>query len=282
MPKPLCLNIIASVFALLVTASGAAQDASRGAKDGSVASVEAGNAALTGRAIFEAYDEQTSGFVDMTVELEMVLRSKSGVETRRQLSFKEMEAQGDGNLSMIVFDAPRAIKGAGLLSHSHPSSADDQWLYLPATKRVKKVATRNKSGPFMGSEFAYEDLSALEIDRFDYELLGTEPCGELVCWRVERRPLDEYSGYRRHEVLLDQQAYRLQRIDYYNRKGELAKTAEISGYQQFANGQWRAGRMFMSNHLSGKSTELIWRDFRFNQELLADRDFTTNALKRAR
>lgn len=282
MPKPLCSHIFAILVAVTTAVDVGAEPASAGAAIGDSYAAPVADQMLTGRAIFETYDERTSGFIDMTVELEMVLRSKTGAETRRQLSFKEMEIEGDGNLSIIVFDAPRAIKGVGLLSHSHPTIADDQWLYLPATKRVKKVATRNKSGPFMGSEFAYEDLSALEIDRFDYELLGEEPCGELVCWRIERRPHDEYSGYLRHEVLLDQEAYRLQTIDYYNRRGELAKTAQISGYQQFPNGQWRAGRMFMSNHLSGKSTELLWQGYRFNQQLLAERDFTTNALKRAR
>ncbi|MCR9277424.1 MAG: outer membrane lipoprotein-sorting protein [Pseudomonadaceae bacterium] len=282
MPKLLCFNIIALVASLLMATSISAQEATSVVAPASTGDATADASELTGRDIFEAYDERTSGFVDLTVELEMVLRSKTGAETRRQLTFKEMEVDDDGNMSIIVFDAPRAIKGAGLLSHAHPDIADDQWLYLPATRRVKKVATRNKSGPFMGSEFAYEDLSALEIDRFEYQLLGEEPCGELNCWRVERRPLDEYSGYSRHEVLLDQQALRLQKIDYYNRRGELAKTADMSDYQLFDNGQWRAGRMFMSNHLSGKSTELIWRDFQFNQALIAERDFTTNALKRAR
>ncbi len=282
MPKLLCLNIIATIAMLAVTSHALADPQRPAAEPASSPGSAGDDSALTGRSIFEAYDERTSGFVDMTVELEMVLRSKTGNQTRRLLSFKEMETEGDRNLSIIVFDAPRAIQGAGLLSHTRPGAADDQWLYLPATRRVKKVASRNKSGPFMGSEFAYEDLSSLEIDQFDYELLGTQACGELVCWQVERRPLDEYSGYLRHVVLLDQQHFRLQRIDYYNRKGELAKTALMSDYQQFANGQWRAARMHMSNHLSGKSTELVWRDFRFNQNLLAERDFTTNALKRAR
>ena len=68
-----------------------------------------------------------------------------------------------------------------LLIHVHGESADDQWLYLPALKRVKRISSSNRSGSFMGSEFAYEDLTAPAVEKFTYRYLRDEPCGDLTC-----------------------------------------------------------------------------------------------------
>ena len=107
----------------------------------------------------------------------MVLRNKQGQESRRQLRVKIFEVAGDGDKSMFVFDEPRDVKGTALLIHAHRESTDGQWLYLPALKRVKRISSSNRSGSFMGSEFAYEDMSAQEVERFTYRYLRDEPCG---------------------------------------------------------------------------------------------------------
>ena len=76
-----------------------------------------------------------------------------------------------------MFDEPRDVKGTALLIHAHRESADDQWLYLPALKRVKRISSSNQSGSFMGSEFAYEDMSSPEVEKFTYMYLRDEPVG---------------------------------------------------------------------------------------------------------
>jgi len=126
-----------------------------------------------------------------------------------------------------VFDSPRDIEGTALLSHAKILEADDQWLYLPALKRVKRISSANKSGPFVGSELAFEDLTALELEKFDYEYLRSEPCGELTCDVVERYPRYEHSGYTRQVMWIDQDVSQIRKIEFYDRKNALLKTMTL-------------------------------------------------------
>ena len=91
-----------------------------------------------------------AGFGNFTAQQTMVLRNKHGQESRRQLRVKILEVSDDGDKSLFVFDEPRDVQGTALLIHAHRESADDQWLYLPALKRVKRISSSNRSGSFMG------------------------------------------------------------------------------------------------------------------------------------
>ena len=108
----------------------------------------------------EKYD---TGFIDFTADMIMVLKNRKGQESTRQITIRTLEVNDDGDKSMSLFHDPADVKGTAMLTYSHGLKADDQWLYLPALKRVKRINSRNKSGPFMGSEFAFEDLSSQEI-----------------------------------------------------------------------------------------------------------------------
>jgi hypothetical protein len=142
-------------------------------------------------------DRTDLGFGDSEVELQMVLRNAAGQESTRSLRIATLEKPDEtvGDKSLVVFDTPRDIEGTALLSHAKILDPDDQWLYLPALKRVKRISSSNKSGPFVGSEFAFEDFTAIELNKFEYTLVGTEPCGEFVCDVLERTPRYENSGY---------------------------------------------------------------------------------------
>ena len=95
----------------------------------------------------------------------------------------------------------------------------DQWLYLPALKRVKRIASVNKTSSFMGSELAYEDLLSDEVEKFDYRWLRDEACGEDSCFVLERRPRYENSGYSKQVLWMDQSEYRIHGIEYYDLDG---------------------------------------------------------------
>jgi hypothetical protein len=235
-----------------------------------------------GTLIFREKDRLDSGYQDLQVNLQMVLRDRRGSESRRDLQISQLEMENDGDRLLVVFDTPKAIRGTALLSYSHKAEPDDQWLYLPAHARVKKIASRNKSGPFLSSEFAYEDMALQEVEKFDYQLLGSEDCGSRTCFRVQRVPRDPYSGYSRQEVLLDHDALRVQRIEYFDRARRPFKVLTVDDYALHEERFWKAARMHMENLQTGKSTELQWRDYRFATGLSADRHFSTNSLFRAR
>ncbi|NIP16279.1 MAG: outer membrane lipoprotein-sorting protein [Pseudomonadales bacterium] len=236
----------------------------------------------SGRTIFEAADQLEDGYADMQVDLEMVLRGRGGSEVHRQLRIKQLEVPEDGDKLLVVFDTPKPIKGTALLSVTHKRAPDDQWLYLPAMKRVKKIASQNKSGPFLSSEFAYEDLTVQEVEKFGYRFLGEDKIDGSDCFVVERTPLDDFSGYSRQQVWIDQDELRVLRIEYFDRRDSLLKTLTIDQYARYEDQFWKAGRMYMTNHQTDRSTELFWRNYRFRTGLMDERDFSTNSLLRVR
>lgn len=236
-----------------------------------------------GRAIAEEMDRRDLGFEDSYAELKMVLANQQGESSTRELRIQTLEvpAQEDGDKALIVFDHPRDIEGTALLSFTRILEPDDQWLYLPALKRVKRISSANKSGPFVGSEFAYEDMLSQEVDKYSYRWLRDEACGALTCYVVERIPLYENSGYARQVAWIDQMEYRPQRIDFYDRKDALLKTLTFSDYQQYLDQYWRADVWFMENHQTGKSTRLTFDNWEFRTGL-NENDFDPNRLERLR
>ena len=235
----------------------------------------------TGRQIALEARERENGFGNLTATQAMVLRNKHGQESRRQLRVKILEIEGDGDKSLFVFDHPRDVKGTAFLVHAHRDGADDQWLYLPALKRVKRISSSNQSGSFMGSEFAYEDMTAQEVEKFSYRYLRDEPCGKLTCTVTERFPVNKKSGYSRHVVWRDTDELRVWKVQYYDRKNAHLKTLTIGNYAKYLDRYWYAGELTMINHLTGKSTVLTWTDFQFRTDI-NNRDFTRRGLERAR
>ena len=224
----------------------------------------------------EAYD---TGFTDFTANMVMTLKNKAGKTSTRIIRIKTLEVEGDGDRSLSIFDEPADVKGTAMLTYSHGLEPDDQWLYLPALKKVKRISSRNKSGPFMGRTFAFEDLGSQEIEKYSYKFLREEACGDWQCFVIERKPEYKHSGYTRQVAWLDKEAYRLIKVEYYDRKKALLKTLAVSDFNQYLEHYWRPGTMDMVNHLNGKSTLLEWTDYQF-QTGLTDRDFRSQSLKR--
>lgn len=234
-----------------------------------------------GLAIAVAADDRDSGFVSQTSDMVMILRNRKGQESTRYIRNRVLEVDGDGDKFLSIFDKPADVKHTAMLTYSHGLEPDDQWLYLPALKRVKRINSRNKSGPFMGSEFAFEDLGSQEVEKYTYKYLKDEVCGEWDCYVIERLPQYEYSGYTRQITWIDKAEYRPVKVEFYDRKNALLKTLIYSGYQEYIGHYWRADEMFMQNHQTGKSTLLKWSNYELNASV-AERDFNSNALPRLR
>jgi outer membrane lipoprotein-sorting protein len=245
------------------------------------ASAGAATAAARGLEIAREADRRDSGWADQSAELRMVLRNRHGEESVRELRSLLLEGSDDGDKLLVIFDRPRDVQGTAFLTYTHRAGPDDQWLFLPALKRVKRIASNNKSGPFMGSEFAYEDLASQEVEKYTHRYLRDETLAGQPAFVVERVPLDERSGYTRQVVWYDQHEYRPERIEFYDRKDELLKTLVFRGYRQYLGEFWRADEMVMENHQTGKSTILSWTRYQFRSGL-SERDFDQNSLKRAR
>jgi len=228
-----------------------------------------------------AADARDSGWGDSKATLRMILRNRHGEESTREMRTRNLEVEGDGDKLLVIFDQPADVQNTAFLTFTHQEGPDDRWLYLPALKRVKRISSNNKSGPFMGSEFAYEDLTSQEVDKYTYRWLRDVTVDGIDLFVIERYPVDENSGYTRQVVWIDKDEYRTWKVDFYDRKGDLLKTLRYMGYQEYSGKYWRPDVMRMVNHQTGKSTLLRWIEYEF-QTGLADRDFNRNSLSRLR
>lgn len=235
-----------------------------------------------GLAIAVEAERRDQGFGDQVTDMVMILRNRNDQESRREITNKILEVKNDGDKSLSIFHTPHDVRGTAFLTFSHKSGDDDQWLYLPALKRVKRINSRNKSGSFMGSEFSYEDISSQEIEKYTYKYLRDEILDGRECTVVEYYPVDqENSGYSRQVVWRDKKEYRIWKVEYYDRKNSHLKTLTLADYQQYLGRYWRAKKLHMVNHQNGKSTDLLYKNYRF-QTGLKERDFNKNRLQRAR
>lgn len=228
-------------------------------------------------------DRSDTGFTSSEVDGVMELVNKAGQVTTRELSFKTLERENEdvGDKGLTVFSTPRDVKGTALLSHAKILEADDQWLYLPALKRVKRISSANKSGPFVGSEFAFEDFTSTELKKYDYKYIGEDTVGGMKVDVVERYPLYKNSGYTRQVSYVDQEVFQVRKIDFYDRKNALLKTLVLDEYREYEGGVWRSHKLVMNNHLTGKSTTLTYGEYKFKTGL-KDNDFVKGVLKRIR
>ncbi len=235
-----------------------------------------------GLAIATEADLRDKGFGDNTANLMMILRNRHGQESKREIRTKTLEVEGDGDKSLSIFDTPRDVKGTAFLTFTHKVGDDDQWLYLPALKRVKRISSRNKSGSFMGSEFAYEDIASQEIEKYTYKWIEDSKLDGKDVFVTEQYPVDKAnSGYTRIRSWLDKAEYRVWKTEFYDRKKTLLKTLTFFDYKQYAGKHWRPGAMEIVNHQNGKSTRLEFSEYKFKTGL-ADEDFNNNSLKRAK
>jgi len=234
-----------------------------------------------GLAIAREMKARDRGFGDSAATMKMVLVDAAGGETQRELRMKTLEGRDDGEQLLAIFEAPADVRGTVFLSHTHADRADDQWLYLPALKRVKRIAPANKTSPFMGSEFSYEDLASAEVEKYAYAYRGDERYEGDARFLLERAPVDAESGYSRQRVWVDKERYVPLQVEYYDRRGEKLKTLTLRDYRQYLGRYWRAHEARMQNHQSGKRTILRLEDIRFRQGLV-EQDFLPASMARAR
>ena len=234
-----------------------------------------------GLEIVKEADKRDMGWKDQKSDTRMVLHNRHGQSSERKMHNRSLEMQGDGDKSLITFKHPKDVKGTSLLTFTHSTKADDQWIYLPAIARTKRISSNNKSGPFMGSEFAYEDLSSQEVDKYTYKYIKDEKLDGRDTFVIERFPAYKHSGYTKQIVHIDKEMYQPLKVVFFDRKNALYKTLYFRDYHQHLNQYWRANKMIMENHQTGKSTDLIWINIKFGNNF-SENDFTKNSLKRSR
>lgn len=235
-----------------------------------------------GLRIAKESEQRNNGFIGEESDLEMVLIDAYGSRITRKMEGKVLEVSDDGDKSLNIFLNPKDVKGTKMLTWSHKSKDDKQWLYLPSLKRVKKISSKNKSSAFMGSEFSYEDLGSQEVEKYSFKYIkeGKSISGEKVHF-IERVPKSK-SGYSKQIVQISKNHLNAVYIEYFDRKGELLKVADVQkfvAYKVKGKKIYRASLIHMKNLQTKKESIFKWNNRKLGVKLKKN-IFTKRAMKK--
>jgi len=234
--------------------------------------------ALTNYEAAQKSEAVMSGFDDASSKMQMTLINARGQQRTRTMKMQVLEGK-DEDKSLMEFLTPPDVKGTKFLSYEHIDKDDDQWMYLPALKRVKRISSKNKSGSFMGSEFSYEDLSAFNVKKYTYaEKLDEVTVDGVAMYVGESKPVSKYSGYTKLITWMNAETFLIHKVEYYDRKKKLLKTTFFEKYKNYGD-VYRIGKITMKNIQNDKTTILVWSDEKIRLGL-KDKDFHKRYLKK--
>ncbi len=242
--------------------------------DPAVAQDEA--AAERGRAVLLRVEEANADIRSEEAEVAMILRDRGGRSVTRDVRMAFLDPEGSETRSLIRFNSPPDVRGTAFLTHQKEGD-DDQWLYLPALDRVKRIAANKRSGNFVGTEFTYEDLGGRRVADYTHRFLREESLDGETVDVVESRPTSSHSGYSRIVSWVSRERAVLMKAEYYDRKERHLKTSRSEGFHQPDGQHWRFRTATMENHLNGKSTTLEVAKWSLDAELDSS-EFTVEAL----
>ncbi|MBC8258753.1 MAG: outer membrane lipoprotein-sorting protein [SAR324 cluster bacterium] len=242
--------------------------------------------ALSAREIMEKVNERDDG--DRSIaEMEMILIDKKGKKRVRKIKTYGRE-KGKDSQSLMFFLSPADVRNTGFLTFDYDESGkdDDQWLYLPALRKTKRIAAGDKSGSFMGSDLNYSDMTSPDLDLYEYTLMKeTEVKGQKV-WQIKSVPKTtaeaETSGYSKSVVWIRQDNYMLSRAVRWVHKKKRNKYFEAKKIEKI-DGIWIATELHVTTKAGKKTlhkTVLIQRNVHFNQDEVNEELFTIRRLEK--
>ena len=242
--------------------------------------------ALNGREIMEKANARDTGDRSIS-EMEMILIDKKGKKRVRKLKTYGLE-QGKNSKSLMFFISPADVKNTGFLTYDYDESGkdDDQWLFLPALKKTKRIAAGDKSGSFMGSDLNYSDMTSPDLDLYDYTLMKeTEVKGQKV-WQIKAVPKtkDEAkkSGYSKSVVFIRQDNYVMIRGVRWVHKKKRNKYLDVRKLEKI-DGIWVSTELHVTTK-SGKKTLhktiLKQKNVHFNQDEVNEDLFSIRRLEK--
>jgi hypothetical protein len=208
-----------------------------------------------GLTIMEEQRRINGGYRDELVLYRMILVNAKGDRSERSLELRTLEGP-ESDKTLLIFKDPPDVRGTTLLTHENRAGDDDQWLYLPALRRSRRIGSSNKSSSFVGSELAYEDLAPNEVTKHQYKYLRDETLDGVPVWVIESTPRFKDSGYSRRELFVRQDNHQMARMNCYDRNGQLLKVGRWDGWWKVMDKRWRARSLRIENVQSGKSTIL--------------------------
>lgn len=189
---------------------------------------------------------------------------------------------GSKNKTLMRFTAPAEVQGTSMLVHHHDDQDADMWIYMPAIRRVRRIAGDDKASNFMGSEFKNSDMSTPNTNDFNYKKLGTETVDGKLCWKIEIVPkstdIEDSYGFSKQISYIEKETYFARKVEYFDFNGDLHRTQTISDYRRQAGGKYFAFKMEMKNGQNGRKSVMTVDAFQVGSEM-PERAFSPAALE---
>jgi outer membrane lipoprotein-sorting protein len=225
------------------------------------------------RQIMEKVDARDDGD-NMTSDMQMVLIDKNENERIRLLR-TFIKDKGQDQWKLMFFLEPADVEDTAFLSYDYydADKDDDQWLYLPALRKTKRIASSDKSSAFMGSDFFYADMTREALDNYDYELLKEMDVEGHKVWLIERVPrservIDQY-GYTKSVLFVRQDNFVVVRAVHWVKEGGRLKYMDVKKLE-LIDGIWQPIEKHMTTKKANQTlhkTILMFQNVKFNQDL---------------
>ncbi|MGB1581535.1 MAG: outer membrane lipoprotein-sorting protein, partial [Nevskiales bacterium] len=217
-------------------------------------------AELSARDIMQKVKDRDDGN-NVVMDMDMILIDSKGNKRERTVRSFRRDAPGnpDDAQSIMFFLSPANVENTGFLTYDYDDGDkdDDQWLYLPALKKVKRIAAADKSGSFMGTDFTYADMSSPDLDDYDYKLMKEVDINGQKAWQILSTPNSEdeieRTGYTKSVVFVRQDNFVVVRSVNWVKDGNKNKFMEVKDLQQ-VDGIWTPLEVVMTTK-KGKETE---------------------------
>ncbi|MBB3061501.1 outer membrane lipoprotein-sorting protein [Microbulbifer rhizosphaerae] len=277
-------RLLSTLFSLLAAALAGQVAAANAGTPHNPVTVAATNGEVIdkGLALARETDLRDSGFGDIVATGEIINKSANGASNRRVFEMVTVEMDDDGDRRFVKVTAPASMKGTLFLSHAHALEADDVWVLLPRSPRLRRISARDKTGRFLSSELTLEDISPWQVEKYTYRYIREEACGaqgERRCHLIENTPAYQHSGYSRQLEWLDAEIYQPRRIEYYDGANQLVKALEFTKYRQFSERYWRPMYMRMHNLQSGDESEIFWDNYQVASGYTPEQVSPTNIVR---
>lgn len=237
--------------------------------------------AITGQEIIDRSSEiQNTQSAAMDIQMELV--DERGSTSTRRLQILSMQDAAGQNRTIAVFMSPPNIKDTRFLTIENDDRNDDQWIYLPSMRKIKRIASSDLDSSFMGTDFTYGDMSDTKTDKDRHTLLREETFEGRLCYVVESIPRDPDSASRSKLISwVDKEWFLPLKVEFYDKRSkELSRTA-ISESVALVNEIWTPFKITMTTHSSGHKTILTTLQVKYNIAMNPG-FFTTNFLSTGR
>lgn len=229
------------------------------------------DAAAFGKAAAYYMDQRDSGWRDYYAKARMTLIDSRNDKVDRDVVFMVLE-QTDGNKTIAKFQTPADIRGIAALIHEHPGSTDDTWLYLPASRRTRRISGANRTASFQGTEFTYEDLSQFTVQNYSWKFLSKGTVGKFPVFKLEAKPNYKDTGYSKLIVHVNSNDWRIEKVEFFDKAQRPLKTLTQTNWKSLHGRFWRPQLYVMVNHQTRKTTRVESSAMYVNLALYKRRD----------